>query len=115
MGDNIIVGQAGSVGRGSEAHDINFNQIWLSTSSQIDLSSLSNELELLREKMKEAASTPEQDQAVGAVASAQMAAGQGNGPQTIAYLSKAGRWAFDIASKIGVGLAVTALQRALGM
>jgi hypothetical protein len=115
MGDKYTVGQAGAVGPNAHAHDMNFHQIWNNSEGKIDLSKLVNELSLLREKMKEESTKPEHDTSVGAVASAEVAAKEGNGPKVFESLAKAGQWALDVAVKIGVGLATQALKTALGI
>lgn len=38
-----------------------------------------------------------------------------HGPQAFEYLAKAGKWALDVATKIGTPVAIAALQKALGM
>lgn len=115
MGDKYTVGQAGAVGPNAHAHDMNFHQIWNNSKEKIDLSKLANELSLLREKMKEESAKPEHDISVGAVASAEVAAKDGDGPKVFESLAKAGQWALDVAVKIGVGLATQALKTALGI
>ncbi len=116
MGDTYDVsGQAGAVGKGSHAHDINFNQIWNQTSNNIDLDVLAKELSDLRKELRSNAETPDQDLAVGAVASAEIAAQNGDGPKALEWLSKSGKWTFDVATKIGAGVATAALKTALGL
>ena len=58
---------------------------------------------------------PEHDAAVGEIASAQVAAKAGDGPKAMSHLAKAGKWALDVAKKIGTGLAVAALKASLGI
>jgi hypothetical protein len=50
---------------------------------------------------------------IGAVADAEEAAAKGDGPAALQYLKSAGEWTFGIAEKIGVGVAVEALKRAM--
>jgi hypothetical protein len=57
----------------------------------IDLSALANELGQLRSAMKSEATKPEHDEAVGAVASAEKAAKQGDGPKALERLSTSSR------------------------
>lgn len=115
MGDKYTVGQAGAVGPHSHGHDINFNQIWLNSQGKIELSTLALELSRLREEMKKEAKEPAHDAAVGAIASAEVAAQEGNGAKVFEYLAKAGQWALDVATKIGIGIAIQALKTALGL
>lgn len=115
MGDRYSAGQAGVQGPGAHAHDMTFNQIWTQSGDGIDLRALGGDLEGLREHLRGAANLPEHDVAIGAVANAEIAAKAGDGPGALAWLAKAGEWALDNASKIGVGVAVAALKAALGV
>jgi len=114
-GDTYNVGQAGAVGPNSHAHDIVFNQSGQQFSDNIDLAKLAQELSVLRGELKKNATTPEQDLAVGAVASAEIEAQKGNGQKVMEYLFQAGKWAFDTATKIGITLAAEALKQSLGL
>jgi hypothetical protein len=116
MGDKYITsGQVGAVGPGAHAHDLHFDQIWNQSAGEIDIVSLSGELSRLRERLRSEAQTPEQDIAVAAVANAEVAARNGDGPKAMEWLNKSGKWAFDVATKIGVGVATAALKAALGI
>ncbi len=57
----------------------------------------------------------EQDSALGQIASAEAAAKEGEGPTMLQHLASAGQWALPVAEEIGVGLAVEAIKRAMGM
>jgi hypothetical protein len=63
--------------------------------------------------MRKEASDPEHDEALGAVASAEKAAKQGDGPKALEYLKAAGKWAMDVATKIGTALAVEAMKQSM--
>ncbi len=116
MGDQYNVsGQAGAVGPGAHAHDMTFQQIWNQVGSQTDLATLAAELAMLRAAMEKEAKQPSEKFAVGAVAAAEESARQKDGPKVIEYLKSAGKWAFSIAEKIGVGLAKDALKASLGL
>jgi uncharacterized protein YjbI with pentapeptide repeats len=116
MGDINIAGQVGGVqGRGGHAHDMTFTQLWNQSGPHNDLRALATQLATLRQHLRQAAVEPEHDAAIGAIAQAEMAAKEGNGPQVLEQLSKAGRWALDNAEKIGVGVATEALKTALGL
>jgi hypothetical protein len=69
----------------------------------------------LRGYPRQEAVEPEHDIAIGAVANAEVAAKEGDGPKTLEWLGKAGKWALDNATKIGVGVATSALKTALGL
>ena len=113
--DIYFIGQGGAIGPGAHAHDMAFNQIWNEIKDEIDLSALTKELAELRSKLKEEATEPEHDKSIGAIAAAESSAKEGKGPKTLEYLSKAGTWAFDKATKISVPVATAALKAALGL
>lgn len=113
--DTYSAGQAGAMGPNAHAHDITFQQIWQQSASKIDLASLGRELARLRAAMRAEASDPEHDIAIGEVAAAEKAAREGNGPIVLEHLRKAGGWALDIATTIGVGVATAALKTSLGL
>jgi hypothetical protein len=115
MGDKYTVGQAGVVGPHGHAHDMTFNQIWNQSASDIDLPTLAKELSTLRTALKKETKEPQHDSAVGEIASAEIAAMKGDGPGALQHLAKAGKWAFEIATKIGVTVAAAALKVALGL
>ena len=115
MGDKYEVGQAGIVGPNSQASNMIFNQVWSKVEKDVDLDKLADELELLRKQLKIEGTEPEHDEAIGAVASAQVAAKNGDGIKAMESLAKAGKWAFDVATKIGTGVAITALEVSLGL
>jgi hypothetical protein len=107
-----VVGQAGSVGDNAHAHDMTFQQAW--NQSNIDLPRLAEELTRLRAAMKqETEGTREQDKAIVAVADAEEAAINGDGPTTLQRLKAAGKWALGIAEKIGVTVAAEAIKRTM--
>jgi small GTP-binding protein len=110
-----ITGQIGAIGPGAHAQDMAFNQIWNDIKDKIDLSALSKELAELRSTLKEEATEPEHDMSIGAIASAESSAKEGNGPKALEYLSKAGKWTLDKATKISVPVAAAALKAALGL
>jgi len=92
MGDKYnISGQAGAVGPGAHAENIQFQQIWNNVQNNIDLPSLIEDLVKLKKQLKEEAETSEQLQAVTDVASAEKEAIAGNGPNSLKYLKKAGK------------------------
>jgi hypothetical protein len=113
MGDQYKVGQAGAVGPGAHAHHMRFQQIWQEGGGGLDLKVLAEELSQLRAALKQEPTSPEQDSAIGAVAAAEVAARKGDGPGAPERLADAGKWAFDVATKIGVGVATVALKTAL--
>jgi hypothetical protein len=115
MHDQYKVGQAGAVGPGAHAHDITFNQVWNESSGNIDIAQLARELTELRNSLSKEASKPEQYMALGEVAAAEKAAIEGNGAKALEHLKQAGSWVWDVATKIGVGVATAAAKTALGI
>lgn len=116
MGDTYNTkGQVGSVGPGAMASNNTFNQIWQDKAQEIDLGSLARELEQLRAAMKVESSSPEHDVALGAVASAQSAAEQNDGPAALSYLSSVGKWTLDVGTKIGAAVAVAAIKSGMDL
>ena len=109
------VGQAGAVGPNSIAIGQQFTQVWNKQAGEIDLNLLAQQLHIVRDRARASATgTPEHDVALGELANAEMAAGQGDGPKTLSHLARAGKWALRIASEIGVPVAVKAIEMAIG-
>ncbi len=109
-----VAGQAGAVGRGASAPGATFNQV-VSQMNAAQLMELTTELSRLREAMREAATTPEEDMAVAEVARAEVAARNGDTDDCERALSRAGGWAWKTANAIGTSLAAGALKAALGL
>jgi len=121
MGDEYTVGQAGAVGPGSHAEHMTFVQTWNQIAGDVNLSELASELETLRQHLRATASDPEHDVAIAALAHAEMAAKEGDGPQALERLSAlrrvagAGKWVLGAATSIGTAVAAQALKTALGL
>jgi hypothetical protein len=113
MSDTYNVQGAAAVGPGATAKDVTINQMW-QTLENNDTERLANELDILRAKLKDCATDPEHDLAIGEVASAQIAAKGGDGPSAMKHLARAGTWALDTATTIGTTLAAAALKAAMG-
>jgi len=112
-GDSYNIENAIGVGRSVNMQNVNITQTQNKGGDQIDLGALAAELAQLRAELKANATEPEHDMAIGAVAAAESEAKKGDQSKTLEYLSKAGNWAIDIASKIGVAVATDALKRAM--
>jgi hypothetical protein len=115
MGDTDSAGQAGAIGPGATASQIAFQQVWNQLQGSTRVEELLRELSALRTAMRSAASEPEHELSIGAVAAAEAAANAGDGVRTLEYLKKAGTWALDVATKIGVNTASSALKGSLGL
>jgi hypothetical protein len=88
--------------------------------SDADMRLLINELAHLRRAMMQEAveaesSGPDQAISISAIANAEKSATAGDAPATLGHLKSAGKWAWDIATKIGVSVAAKALETAMGM
>lgn len=113
--------------RGSNADDVRrvavpvLQDAWAATSAwkgiedRVDLVTLAADLRRLREKMRELASSTAEDAALGAVADAEEAALDRDGPRTLTALRKAGEWALSVANQIGVEVASIAIAAAVGL
>ena len=110
---NITGGNQGAVGDNASAQ--NFTQMWNGIGGDIDLPTLKEQLSRLRQEARSLAETRDQDAAVVAIGDAEAAAAAGDGPTVLEHLAKTGKWAFDVATKIGVSVAAAALKSAMGM
>src|SRR5262245_52633413 len=110
-----ISGQAGAVGPNAHAHDMTFNQIGSRIEQSMDVTKLASELEVLRQALKKEATTEEHDVAVVDVGKAKKAAEAKDSAKLAESLKSAGKWALDVATKIGVSLATEAIKHSMGM
>jgi hypothetical protein len=113
--DQYEIGQAGAVGPGAHAENMTFNQIWNKSGSAIDVQQLGRELTALRTALNKEASEPEQFVALGEVAAAEKAAKEGDGPTALRHLKTAGAWVWDVATRVGIGVATAAAKTAIGI
>lgn len=108
-----VVGGSGSV---NVQGDQVFGDLWKGAPDHIkDLSKLRDELSQLYKELAGKAESANERDSVAAVGKAIEAADSGNGPQVLQHLKTAGKWAFDIATKIGVAVAAAAAKVALGL
>jgi hypothetical protein len=113
-----ISGQAGAVGPNAHAHDNTFNQlqqIGRQIEQSMDLAALANDLETLRQALKKEAVTEEHDMAIVDISAAKRAAEAKDSGKLAESLKSAGKWALDVATKIGVSLATEAIKESSGM
>jgi hypothetical protein len=101
----IIVGDNSNVSHISQHQNI--------AAKDIDLQSLAAEIEKLRIAAKKESTTLEHDFEIGNLAAAEAAARAGDQPKALSLMAKAGKWTLDIATKIGVGLAVAAIKQVI--
>lgn len=117
MGDTYNVGQAVAVGPHASgiASQVSFQQVWAQNQGTIDLQGLAKELATLRGALRQRATEPEQDIAVGQVAAAEAAAKKGDGPKMLEHLKSAGMWVLDVAKDIGVEIAAAVIRKSAGL
>jgi adenine-specific DNA methylase len=81
----------------------------------INFDDLEKELSSLHQAMKKQAKTDEHDIALGEIVKAKKAVREKKREKILQALQSAGKWAFDVATKIGTTLAAEALKIALGL
>lgn len=113
MGDKYVGEKVGHMGP-THAQTVNYNQLWSENEQKFDFDALQKELAALRSAVLSAAQNSDQAVAAGAVAEAERAAAEKDGPGMLAALKKAGQWSLGIAEKIGVPVAIAALKVAVG-
>ena len=106
----ISGGQQGAVGDHARAE--HFTQV---SQSSADIKELTDSIERLRSAMATEATDSDHYIALGNVAKAEKEAKAGNQDKAIEYLKSAGKWAVDMAQKIGVNVITKAIQGQLGM
>ncbi len=116
MGDQYnVTGQVGAIGPNAKAENNTFNQALQQAASNIDLSALALELASLRSTLRQQATEIEHDQAVACIGAAESAAKKQDGAGALEHLKSAGKWAFDVATKVGTAVAAKAMQTAMGL
>ena len=115
MRDNYQAGQAGAMGPGAQAQHINFVQILRNAIGENSLGDLAKELEQLRGSMLAESKTADQDSAVAAIAQAEDSAKRGDAKGVLHYLKSGGKWAFDVATKLGTAVASKAIEKSMGI
>jgi hypothetical protein len=114
MRDNYTE-NTGIVGPHASAHDVSITQ-WKQVASDVDLPLLAQELEQVMDEMRRTAGEePDQYQSIAAIAGAKNSAKSNDGPAAMNHLRKAGKWALDIATSIGAGVAIAAIKAAMGL
>jgi len=113
MGDNYNIsgGQIGAVGNQAKAENNIFNQANYQVPANLNYEQLTAELDQLKTILKDKADTPEEYLALAEVANARQAAIEKDGSKVVQKLLDAGKWAFDTAKDIGVGIVVELLNK----
>lgn len=115
MGDRYTANTVGVMGPNATGNTVNLQQIWNQLQGSLNVEELAKELGTLQTAMTSEAKEPDQHLATGAVAAAEAAAKGGDGPKALEYLQRAGGWALDVATKIGVDAVSSALKGPLGL
>jgi hypothetical protein len=105
-----FVGDVNAGAIGDKAQGILINK---HVSDIADLGSLMQELRQLREVMKGEASNAEQFQALAHIAEAEEEAEKGNKEKAFKALQSGGKWALDVATKVGTSLVSAYLKQTL--
>lgn len=106
-------GQFGAVG--DQASATHFTQVNQQGSEKLDLQALALELAQLKAELVARAEQPEHYVAIAQVAAAEQAAAKGEQDEALASLKNAGAWVWDVATKVGVGVAIVAAKQFLGL
>lgn len=80
----------------------------------IDLLQLAQEFSILRQAMKQEATEVEHDEAIGEIAKAEKSAKNKDISGVMAHLKSVGKWTLDVATKIGVSIAVEVIKQSTG-
>lgn len=114
--ENEFRGPVGSVAQGEKAQAINLGNVSQAPAPEAAayLSALGPELQKLLEAMRTEKSEPEHEVEIGMVSAADAAIKKGDTSQAFDFLKRTGKWAFDVATKIGVSVAAEALKHATG-
>lgn len=115
MRDSYQGGQVGAMGPCASAENMTFIQNLRQAIGEQSLGDLATELERLRQAMVAESKSADQDAAVAAVAQAEDAAKKGDAKGVLAYLKLGGKWAIEVATKIGTAVAEKAIDKAMGL
>jgi len=108
-----ISGQIANVGKNNSVSHSTVTQGDVASSESIQHLVLAEELSRLRAELRSQATELSHDVAIGNIAAAEAAARAGDVNGAVSLLKGAGKWAFDIASKIGIQVAAKAISGAL--
>jgi hypothetical protein len=116
MGDQYNAGQAGAMGPGAKAQNIQFSQLWIQAQKDVNLAALPAELATLRAEMKRRGDgSVAHDRAIADVGAAEEAAKAGDGEKTMGLLKSAGVFALGVAKDIAADVAATVIKSSMGM
>jgi hypothetical protein len=113
MGDiNNVSGQVGAVGSNASSSDDIFMQLSMQGVQDIDLIKLATQLEMVRMAMRQqvsSVSSAEQDDEIGHVAAARIAAQKGDKESVIAHLKQVTAWTLKVAKDAGAEIVALTL------
>ena len=115
MGDTYNVKQAGSVGPNSQANNNTFQQVNHEVQTNIDFDDLLTELQVLKEKLKDSASSASDFAAISEVVKAEEAAKLKDSKSVIQHLGSAGKWVYEVAKGIGTDIISDIIQKQIGI
>ena len=111
MGDNYNVQQGGAIGPQSSAS--NFNQYNLASLEEVDLSRLIADLQSILEQAEKSNIDVPDVVSLDELKLAKVAAEKEDFSKLKKHLKNAGKWAFDVATKIGTAVAAAAIKASL--
>jgi hypothetical protein len=111
-GDRYEGTNVGIMGPNATGNTVN-QQLWNQLQGTMDIRDLARELGALLAAMRSQENLePEQ---VGAVAAAEAAAKDGDGPKALEYLRQVGGWALNMATQIGANVVASVLTKLFGL
>ena len=113
LGDTVSIhnSQVGAIGANAISTNNTFTQDNYSIYNTINIEELQAQLAFLRENLLSKAKLPEDYIAIGRIAEAQIALKENDNNKAIRYLKESGKWVFEIAKEIGVGVVVELLTK----
>lgn len=111
MNFDIQNSQIGAIGENANSSNNTFQQNNFSISNDINIEELQTQLTILQQNLLAIATQPEDYIAIGRVAEAQIALKENDSNKAIRYLKESGKWVFEIAKEIGVGVVVELLTK----
>jgi hypothetical protein len=109
MGDKYVTTSTAAQGAGAQGIDSNFVQKWEGLRSDVDLTAVARELEMLRGKLRSSPSAANSETAM-VLSEAQVAAEEGKGAAVLKTLTKIGSWITDAGVKLGAEVIVGLLK-----
>ncbi|MBL0237548.1 MAG: hypothetical protein IPQ02_13290 [Saprospiraceae bacterium] len=109
-GDNYHVNQAGAVGPNANASNNTFNQQINQLPDKFNYEKLSEQLVTLKDELVKQAKLPEHYQAIGEIASAEIASKEKDGNKVVKHLLSAGKWVLDFAKQVGTDVVADVIK-----